>query len=246
MRIIVWMLLLVSVPAVAQYSWFYTQCEDTCRHVHGLDLSHYQGEVFWEQVGENKHNTYVYLKATEGGDRVDDRYAHNISMARKHGLYVGSYHFYRPRTPQMVQLKNFTTQCRAKDQDLIPMIDIETCGGLSFDAFIDSLSLFLRLVEDYYHVKPLIYAGANFYDKYLAWGFLRDYKIMIAQYTDYEPTLIDERSITLWQYTSSGSVHGVNGCVDKSRFVGDHRLREIRYIRRHSKEDEDFEEVIFH
>ena len=43
----------------------YLQCEDTCNHVHGIDLSHYQGEVFWETVGENTKMAYVYLKATE-------------------------------------------------------------------------------------------------------------------------------------------------------------------------------------
>ena len=31
----------------------FLQCEDTCDHVHGIDLSHYQGEVFWETVGDN-------------------------------------------------------------------------------------------------------------------------------------------------------------------------------------------------
>lgn len=41
-------------------------CEDTCEHVHGIDLSHYQGQVFWETVGENTKLAYVYLKATEG------------------------------------------------------------------------------------------------------------------------------------------------------------------------------------
>lgn len=41
------------------------QCEDTCRHVHGIDLSHYQGNVFWETVGDNSKMAYVYLKATE-------------------------------------------------------------------------------------------------------------------------------------------------------------------------------------
>ena len=41
----------------------YEQCEDTCTHVHGIDLSHYQGEVFWETVGENTKMAYVYLKA---------------------------------------------------------------------------------------------------------------------------------------------------------------------------------------
>ena len=43
----------------------FLQCEDTCDHVHGIDLSHYQGNVFWETVGENTKMAYVYLKATE-------------------------------------------------------------------------------------------------------------------------------------------------------------------------------------
>ena len=54
------------------------QCEDTCTHVHGIDLSHYQGEVFWEAIGDNSKMAYVYLKATEGGDRIDDKYEQNI------------------------------------------------------------------------------------------------------------------------------------------------------------------------
>ena len=90
----------------------YEQCEDTCNHVHGIDLSHYQGEVFWETVGENTKMAYVYLKATEGGDRIDERYENNIILAHKHGLKVGSYHFYRPKTEQVKQLENFMTQCR--------------------------------------------------------------------------------------------------------------------------------------
>ena len=28
----------------------YLVCEDTCEHVHGIDMSHYQGEVCWETV----------------------------------------------------------------------------------------------------------------------------------------------------------------------------------------------------
>ena len=76
----------------------YEQCEDTCQHVHGIDLSHYQGEVFWETVGENTKMAYVYLKATEGGDRIDEMYERNINLAHRYGLKVGSYHFYRPKT----------------------------------------------------------------------------------------------------------------------------------------------------
>lgn len=68
------------------------ECEDTCRHIHGIDLSHYQGTVFWETVGKSKM-AYVYLKATEGGTRIDDKYKQNIDLAHNYGLKVGSYHF---------------------------------------------------------------------------------------------------------------------------------------------------------
>ena len=29
-----------------------TECEDTCQHIHGIDMSHYQGDVFWERIGD--------------------------------------------------------------------------------------------------------------------------------------------------------------------------------------------------
>lgn len=206
----------------------YEQCEDTCNHVHGIDLSHYQGEVFWETVGENTKMAYVYLKATEGGDRIDERYENNIILAHKHGLKVGSYHFYRPKTEQVKQLENFMTQCRPGEQDLIPMIDIETKGGLTTEAFSDSLMKFLDLVEKAYKQKPLLYTYTNFYNKWLV-GKIPQYPLMIAQYKDEEPVLADDKEYIIWQYTCKGRIVGVKGYVDKSRFMGKHGLKEIRY-----------------
>ena len=206
----------------------YEQCEDTCQHVHGIDLSHYQGEVFWETVGENTKMAYVYLKATEGGDRIDEMYERNINLAHRYGLKVGSYHFYRPKTEQQKQLDNFKTQCLPGEQDLIPMIDIETKQGLNTEEFCDSLMKFLTLVEEAYKQKPLLYTGTNFYNKYLQ-GKVNDYQLMIAQYTEREPVLADERDFTLWQYTGKGRIVGVSGYIDKSRFMGQHGLKEIRF-----------------
>jgi len=220
---------MTSAFALAQTSR--VECEDTCSHVHGIDLSHYQGNVFWEVVGENAKMAYVYLKATEGGDNIDDKYQRNIDLAHKYGMMVGAYHFYRPKTPQAVQLKNFMAQCVPAEQDLIPMIDIETKSGLATQQFCDSLFKFLDLVEKAYRCKPLIYTGANFYDHYLM-GKLDEYMVMIAQYTPQEPVLKDGRDITMWQYTGKGRINGVNGYIDKSRFMGNHKLKEIRYRHR--------------
>lgn len=204
------------------------QCEDTCTHVHGIDLSHYQGEVFWETVGGNTKVAYVYLKATEGGDRIDPTYERNIQLAQKNGLKVGSYHYYRPKTEQAKQLENFRTQCLPEEQDLLPMIDIETTQGLSTDEFCDSLFKFLDMVEQAYQQKPLLYTFRNFYNRHLV-GMIDDYQLMVAMYTADEPVLADERDITMWQYTGKGRIVGINGYVDKSRFMGKHGLREIRF-----------------
>ena len=79
--------------------------------------------------------------------------------------------------------------------------------------------------------KPLIYTGANFYDNYLL-GKLDSYKLMIAQYTKRIPVLRDGRDFEMWQYTGKGRLNGINGYVDKSRFMGRHKLREIRFRHR--------------
>lgn len=207
---------------------YYIQCEDTCNHIHGIDISHYQGQVFWEVIGENSKMAYVYIKASEGGDRIDPRYERNIQLAHQYGLKVGSYHFFRPKTNLTKQLENFMTQCRPGDQDLIPMIDVETKSGLSTPEFRDSLSKFITLVEEAYKQKPLIYTFTNFYNAHMQ-GAIDGYPLMIAQYNAVEPELKDGRDITMWQYTGKGRINGINGFVDKSRFLKNHGLREIRF-----------------
>lgn len=209
----------------------YIHCEDTCNHIHGLDMSHYQGDVWWETLGDNSHMAYVYFKATEGKETQDYTYKRNIDLAHKHGLKVGSYHFYHANVPQQLQLHNFMSQCRPGDQDLIPMIDVETKPkSMGEYQFCDSLMKFLVMIEEAYHQKPLIYTGRNFYNKYLL-GKIDDYPLMIAQYSEYEPQLDDDRDYIIWQYTGKGRINGVNGYVDKSRIMGKHSLRELRFRR---------------
>ena len=204
------------------------QCEDTCTHIHGIDISHYQGNVFWEIIGDNTNMAYVYLKASEGGDRIDEKFEHNIQLAHQYGLKVGAYHFFRPRTDLNKQLVNFMAQCCPKEQDLVPMIDIETKGGLSTEEFCDSLLKFIKLVETAYRQKPLLYTFTNFYNQNLI-GKIDGYPLMVAQYTQREPVLADGRDFTMWQYTGKGRINGINGYVDKSRFMRNHGLREIKF-----------------
>jgi lysozyme len=122
-------------------------------------------------------------------------------------------------------------QCRPGDQDLIPMIDVESTGGLSNEQFCDSLIRFLEMVGHAYLQKPLVYTGRNFYNKHLI-GQIDDYPLMVAMYANEPPVLADDRDYLIWQYTAKGRINGINTYVDKSRFMGRHSMREIRFRHR--------------
>ena len=182
------------------------------------------------QHSSAQSNGYDYIQCEDTCRHIhgNKTYERNIELAHRYGLKVGSYHFFRPKTDLVKQLENFMSQCRPGDQDLIPMIDIESTGGLKTEVFCDSLIKFIKLVEEAYRQKPLLYTYTNFYNKHLQ-GKIDGYPLMIAQYSDEVPKLADDRDYTMWQYTAKGRINGINTYVDKSRFMGRHSMREIRF-----------------
>lgn len=198
-------------------------------HIHGIDVSHYQGSIDWATVAKQSEVGYVYLKASEGQNNQDSQYARNLREARKHGLKVGSYHFFRANVSAQEQLRNFMSVVSPKQQDLIPMIDVETINKGSSQHFHTRLKELLRLVTKEFGVKPIIYTGRNFYNKHFAHQGYDDYPFMIAQYSEPEPVLNDGKDYLIWQYSATGNIRGIRGNVDQSRFVGRHDLRDILY-----------------
>ena len=194
-------------------------------HRNGIDISHYQGLVDWEEVVKDEIG-YVYLKATEGASLVDETYERNLSEARRVGLKVGSYHFYSSRISIEEQFSNLTSHIRPSEQDLIPLIDVETRGKLPHDEFVANLRRFLQMVEEAYGTKPIIYTYQNFYNKYLV-GEIPEYKLMIACYKFEQPQLSDDKDYVMWQFTSKGRVNGIRGSVDRSMLIDNHSLSEI-------------------
>lgn len=197
------------------------------RYKEGIDVSHYQGRIDWDQVVSGTAISYVYLKATEGASLVDDTYERNLKEARRVGLSVGSYHFYRPNVSWQEQFANMTSVVKTDDQDLVPIIDIEHRGSVSDEAFIADLKSFVNKVTEFYGRKPLLYTYHNFYNRYLL-GQFKDYHFMIARYRSDSPTLNDGRDYIMWQYTSTGSIPGIRGNVDRSRIMGNFTLNQVK------------------
>ncbi len=196
---------------------------------HGIDVSNHQGYIDWNKVSKDENVQFVYIKATEGATYVSPSFEDNIREARKAGMKVGCYHFLRATSYIYDQFLNFTNYCRENEQDLAPLIDIEVKGHWQADQVADSVKLFADLLEQHYGVRPVIYTGTNFYNKYLSTQFNEGYELFIAKYSENEPELIDGTKYTLWQFTDCGSVNGIRTDVDQSRFNKGKTLNNILF-----------------
>ena len=199
------------------------------KNYNGIDVSKHQGNINWDAVKKDSKVQYVYIKATEGSDMVDERYRQNLNGARKAGLKVGSYHYLTNKSSVVTQFKNFANNAPRDEQDLIPVIDVEVCRQWSAQQLRDSLKVFANMVEDYYGCKPIIYTYESFFRNNLGKAFA-DYPIFIAKYSKASTDLpnINVKWI-LWQYSESGRVNGISGNVDLSRFNKGHSLNDILY-----------------
>lgn len=197
-------------------------------HLHGIDVSHYQGRINWDEVVKDSKVNYVYLKATEGTNIKDDTYQYNFNECKRVGLKVGSYLFFRPQYSVKAQFELFKATVDTQKQDLLPLVDAEVIKGVSDAVFQSRLLELCELLEKEYGKKPVIYTGKNFYNKHIHGNSrFRSYKFFIAAYAFDEPELYGDFDYLLWQYSATGSVRGIRGHVDMSRFVGKHTLREI-------------------
>lgn len=195
--------------------------------IYGIDVSHYQGLINWQMVKTDKNASYVYIKATEGAGYVDQYYLRNLRGAKEAGIPVGVYHFFTPSASAMTQLKNFSDNVDLRHHDLAPIIDVEKRGKGSLQQFVGRLAMFLEQIEKAYGVQPIIYTGQNFYNEYLAGSFLK-YRFMIAKYQEEPPMLVDNAKVVMWQFTSEGHVNGIRNNVDRSVFLDNYSLSDIK------------------
>jgi len=77
----------------------------------------------------------------------------------------------------------------------------------------------LVTVENYYGVRPIIYANVDFYQQVLKDEF-DDYPLWVAHYLQKEKPRI-YRDWHFWQYSEQGHVNGIFCRVDFNAFNGD-------------------------
>ena len=190
--------------------------------VHGIDISHYQGNVNWKMLEQTRQGQFpiqfIFMKATEGGDYLDKRFVANFDSAKAHGFIRGAYHFYNPKTDANKQADFFINTVKLEPGDLPPVLDIET-KGKDIEKLQADLKLWLRRVENHYGVKPIIYASYKFKTKYLNDSVFNSYPYWIAHY--YVDSVQYKGDWKFWQHTDVGTLPGIEEQVDLNIFNGD-------------------------
>lgn len=188
----------------------------------GIDISHYQRKVNWEELRESRLQghalSFVIIKATEGSAIFDSHFNDNFNKARQYGFIRGVYHFYIPGNNAAKQANYFLSQAHLMPGDLPPVLDVEKSGGLSPQELQKGVREWLRIVGNHYGVKPIIYTNYSFKLKYLNTKEFDEYPLWIAHY--YKEELEYEGKWAFWQYTDCGHVLGIYGVVDCNVFNG--------------------------
>lgn len=192
--------------------------------IHGIDISRYQGQINWDRLRSNAlidgcPLRFIIIKATEGSTKVDPNFADNFYLAREYGFIRGAYHFWSNKSSARAQAYFFLKKAHLENGDLPPVLDIEhKPADKSVEDFQTDVLAWLHIVEDKYHVKPIIYTYHNFKEKYLSAPVFDDYPYWIAHY--YVDKVEYRGKWKFWQHTDTGVLPGIKGNVDLNIYNG--------------------------
>ena len=209
-------------PYSREYQQLKNRVENTAisntEHTFGIDISHYQGKINWDKVKTSSHPIeYVFVRATMGKNRKDSKFLENWKNAQKHNYVRGAYHYYRPSENSTKQFNNFKSVVRLETGDFIPILDIEKESIFGRKNLRKGILNWLRLAEEAYGVKPMIYTGLSFYNNVLK-GYVDNYPIWIAAYSGKHR--VKNTDWTFHQFTEKVIVNGIREYVDGNDFNG--------------------------
>jgi lysozyme len=189
--------------------------------IQGIDVSHHQGNIAWQDV---KHADttqtiqFAFIRATVGTDK-DRRFQDNWKDAGSNGLSRGAYHYYWSDVNSSIQAAHFIQTVSLVKGDLPPVLDIEDVSNIQDKrALRKGLKNWIKIIEAHYGVRPIIYSGEAFYTNVLKTdAYFKEYpRIWIANYN-----VVDSPRISwdFWQYTDRLVISGIQTLVDGNVFI---------------------------
>lgn len=189
--------------------------------VFGIDISHHQGRVEWDKL-KNTDISFIFMKATEGGDYKDSMFLFNWNLANTLKIRRGAYHYFTFCRNGRDQANNFIEAVKLQRGDLPPVIDLEFGGNCKRNVFnreqlTREIKSFMQVIEDNYCEKAIIYTTNEFYRDYISGDFL-EHPIWIRDVLS-KPHLHDNREWQFWQYRID-TLAGIEHDVDMNVFNG--------------------------
>lgn len=178
----------------------------------GIDISHYQAGLSIAKADPD----FAIMKATDGTWMVDDHCDGFVQQCKKNGTLYGVYHFWQgsPSSEADFFVKNVSGYVG----EAVLVLDFEGSQATS----VSEAKAWLDRVYDKTGVRPLIYMSQSVTNEFNWSSVSKDYALWVARYgsSSYGSTGA-WKAPAMWQYTSSGSVPGYSGNVDKNHFYGD-------------------------
>lgn len=189
--------------------------------VQGIDISHHQGKIDWDRL-DKQAVQFVFIKATEGEDHRDSLFTENSKQAQAYEIPVAAYHYFTFCRPGAIQSQNFIYAVPKDATEMPPVVDLEYGGNCMIDnrvvSLIDEIAEYIRVIENHYNKKVIIYTTNEFYNNYLLNKFTEN-PIWIRDILS-TPNLKDGREWTFWQFANRGRLDGISSVVDLNAFAG--------------------------
>lgn len=193
--------------------------------IHGIDVSKYQGDIDWDLV-HNSGIRFAWIKATEGGDYLDEKFSRNWELAKSAGIPRGAYHFMYWCRPAEEQAQWFVEHVPKDPDALPPVLDVEWNGNsktcprrVPRDVALGEMKIVLAAMEAAYGKKPVIYTSIDFYHDVIE-GSLKDYPMWVRSVKCNPALKYGSRRWHFWQHTEHAHVPGIRGNVDENAFYG--------------------------
>lgn len=198
--------------------------DEGLRLVQGIDVSAHQGVIDWKQVAGDGVEFAIlragYRGYTVGNIKEDKMFSLNLAGAKKEGLSVGVYFFSQAITPaealeEAELVLKLLDGCPLElpvvyDWENINDKDART-NGLDQETLTACARAFCdRVAQAGY--QPMLYVIQHWAYKRYDLSRLADIPLWFAQYQEQPDFYYD---FQLWQYTSKGSVRGIQGNVDR-------------------------------
>ncbi|WP_395541706.1 GH25 family lysozyme [Neotabrizicola sp. sgz301269] len=193
--------------------------------VHGIDVAKYQRNIDWATARANGVN-FAFIKATEGGDRVDEMFREHWREAGRAGVRRGAYHFYYHCRPAIEQARWFIQHVPRTAGALPPVLDMEwtpfspTCTIRRDGATIRAdAKIFIAALTRHYGQRPILYTSIDFFEDNEMWK-IEGADFWLRAVAKHPKDLYAGHPWSFWQYTSTGLIPGIAGKVDINVFAG--------------------------